>query len=131
MFSNYIINYSNLDKNNNFIIFFTVWPFLLYAITVSPIIIKNATTPVKTTTTATASTAEDQSSIALMTNLNQTERVRRLIPYMTFYVPTNDYLPINQAYNYMPSSVCIVYTFINSKYLPLYCPNEIIIIASI
>ncbi|XP_055525208.1 uncharacterized protein LOC129718444 [Wyeomyia smithii] len=37
---------------------------------------------------------------------NQTaDRYRRLIPYMTFYIPTpnGDYsLPINQAYNYMP-----------------------------
>lgn len=35
-------------------------------------------------------------------NLNQTERVRRLIPYMNFYVPINDYLPDNQAYSYNP-----------------------------
>lgn len=31
--------------------------------------------------------------------LNQTERHRRLIPYMTFYIPTNDYFPVNQAYS--------------------------------
>lgn len=32
------------------------------------------------------------------------ERQRRLIPYMTFYVPSNDYhFPVNQAYNFMPS----------------------------
>lgn len=35
-------------------------------------------------------------------HLNQTERVRRLIPYMNFYVPINDYLPENQAYSYNP-----------------------------
>ncbi|XP_037030053.1 mediator of RNA polymerase II transcription subunit 15 isoform X2 [Bradysia coprophila] len=37
-------------------------------------------------------------------NLNQTERVRRLIPYMNFYVPISDYLPDNQAYSYNPTN---------------------------
>lgn len=38
-------------------------------------------------------------------NQTQIERHRRLIPYMTFYLPAtnNDLkLPINQAYNFMP-----------------------------
>ncbi|XP_063703622.1 uncharacterized protein LOC134833283 [Culicoides brevitarsis] len=38
---------------------------------------------------------------------NQSERHRRLIPYMTFYLPAanNDLkLPINQAYNFMPAA---------------------------
>lgn len=39
-------------------------------------------------------------------NNNQTlDRYRRLIPYMTFYIPSSNgdfSLPINQAYNYMP-----------------------------
>lgn len=39
-------------------------------------------------------------------NQTQIERHRRLIPYMTFYLPAtnNDLkLPINQAYNFMPA----------------------------
>lgn len=76
----------------------------------------NATRPTAIAAPATNTTAGS----GLLTNeadrslaLNQTERFRRLIPYMTFYVPggqpssssaaAGDYLPINQAYSYAPA----------------------------
>lgn len=52
--------------------------------------------------------------------LNQTERHRRLIPYMTFYIPTNDYFPVNQAYSLTPTStvgifnICFVFTYLHT-----------------
>lgn len=64
------------------------------------------------------SSSSSSSSIGM--GLNQTERFRRLIPYMTFYVPGSasgaqsaasgaDYLPVNQAYSYAPAVCSIVF----------------------
>lgn len=37
------------------------------------------------------------------TNNTLDDRFRRLIPYMTFYIPTNDYQPNpSQTYSFMP-----------------------------
>lgn len=50
-------------------------------------------------------TARVDSPSVVGSNSTTVDRNRRLIPYMTFYIPSSNgdfSLPINQAYNYMP-----------------------------
>lgn len=46
---------------------------------------------------------DKKNSTINLTNKTLDDRFRRLIPYMTFYIPTNDYQsPPSQTYSFMP-----------------------------
>lgn len=46
---------------------------------------------------------DNKNSSVSLTNNTLDDRFRRLIPYMTFYIPTNDYQPPpSQTYSFMP-----------------------------
>lgn len=65
----------------------------------------------------------DGNSAPTVRNQNITERYRRLIPYMTFYLPGTNVLklPINQAYNFMPPVSFGNFSFLLFIYVLKFC----------
>lgn len=85
--------------------FFTVFLNVSYSIRVDVNEEVENITETITTTTATAVDLIDESNVTLLADdseLSASERTRRLIPYMAFYLPVSE-LTINKQYASLPS----------------------------
>lgn len=69
---------------------------------------------VNSITVSLVSMTDNKNSTVKLTNNTLDDRFRRLIPYMTFYIPTNDYQsPPSQTYSFMPVDT-VSFDFIRS-----------------